>query len=101
MTINNGLFTSNTDMWETPQFVFDMLNKEFGFTLDVCAINENSKCILYYSPESNSLSRPWFGVCWMNPPYGKERRCHEKTSLGAYNHFQFKEDDCWYSPFRE
>jgi hypothetical protein len=28
------LFSTNTDMWETPQHLFDELNGEFGFTLD-------------------------------------------------------------------
>lgn len=28
MTINKGLFTSNKDDWETPQDLFDKLNKK-------------------------------------------------------------------------
>ena len=35
--INQGLFTSATDEWATPQDFFDALNDEFHFTLDVCA----------------------------------------------------------------
>lgn len=58
--------------WETPQDFFDALDAEFGFTLDVCASAENAKCKRYFSKEDDGLSRPWDGVCWMNPPYGKE-----------------------------
>lgn len=44
MSINSGLFTSQTDLWATPQDFFDRLNEEFVFELDVCAITENAKC---------------------------------------------------------
>lgn len=32
------MFSSKTDMWATPQDFFDMLDSEFGFTLDACAV---------------------------------------------------------------
>ena len=63
-------FSSENDEWETPQALFDVLNREFQFTLDVCATPTNAKCELYYTPEMDGLVRPWTGVCWMNPPYG-------------------------------
>lgn len=72
MAINKGLFTSKTDLWETPQDLFDSINAEFGFTLDVCALPENAKCSAYYTPDDDGLSKPWTGVCWCNPPYGRE-----------------------------
>jgi len=56
--------------WSTPQDLFDALNEEFGFSLDVCAQKWNHKCEKYYC--SDSLERPWWGTCWMNPPYGRE-----------------------------
>lgn len=68
----NVMFSSKTDLWETPQEFFDELNYEFHFDLDVCALPENAKCSRYYSPEQNGLSQPWDGVCWCNPPYGQE-----------------------------
>lgn len=68
----NGLFSSKTDMWETPQWLFDKLNEEFNFDLDVCATKDNTKCVEYYTKEQDGLKQPWYGVCWCNPPYGKE-----------------------------
>ena len=65
-------FSSKTDMWLTPQDLFDRLNAIHHFTLDVCATAENAKCHHYLSPEIDGLSKDWKGVCWMNPPYGKE-----------------------------
>ena len=69
---NDIMFSSKTDLWETPQEFFDELDQEFHFDLDVCALPENAKCSRYYSPEQNGLSQPWDGVCWCNPPYGRE-----------------------------
>lgn len=65
-------FSSETDEWPTPQDFFDRLNEEFGFELDVCATPENAKCPRYYTKRENGLLQKWTGVCWMNPPYGRE-----------------------------
>lgn len=70
MAVNKGLLTSTTDDWETPTALFEELNREFGFTLDVCANEGNAKCSHYYSKEQDGLAQKWSGVCWMNPPYG-------------------------------
>lgn len=71
----NVHFSSKTVEWETPQALFDELNKEFHFDLDVCATKENAKCEKYYTLEDNGLTKNWTfygGVKWMNPPYGRE-----------------------------
>jgi phage N-6-adenine-methyltransferase len=56
--------------WETPQDLFDELDAEFGFDLDVCATAETAKCARYLTPADDGLAQPWRGTCWMNPPYG-------------------------------
>ena len=66
------MFSSTTDMWATPQDFFDNLNNEFRFEIDVCATAENAKCKTFYTKEQNGLEMPWNGVCWCNPPYGRE-----------------------------
>lgn len=70
--INKGLFTSNTPEWETPQDLFDELNKEFNFYMDVCATKKNAKCERFIGQEEDGLIQKWSGNCWMNPPYGRE-----------------------------
>jgi len=65
-------YSSKSNEWETPQDLFDALNKEFEFKTDVCAFPYNAKCPIYYTPEMNGLKQNWSGVCWMNPPYGRE-----------------------------
>lgn len=70
--INEGLFTSLRDNWETPQDLFDALDKEFCFTLDPCADNENFKCPKYFTEKEDGLKQSWAGyVVFMNPPYGR------------------------------
>lgn len=65
------MFSSETDLWSTPQDTFDKLNSEFGFEVDVCATNENAKCSKFFTIADDGLSKEWEGVCWMNPPYGR------------------------------
>lgn len=82
------MFSSKTDLWSTPQDLFDALNKEFNFTLDVCALPENAKCERYYTPEINGLMQKWEGICWCNPPYGRQigkwiEKAAESTADGA------------------
>lgn len=81
-------FSSERVEWETPQAFFDELDREFGFELDVCALPENAKCERFYTPEDDGLSKFWEGVCWMNPPYGREishwmRKAYEASLYGA------------------
>ena len=40
--------------------------------MDVCALPDNAKCIQFFTPDMDGLAQPWEGVCWMNPPYGRE-----------------------------
>ena len=89
MTINSALFTSDKPDWETPQFLFDGLNAEFKFSLDVCAVAGNAKCKAFFTPDDDALSQDWgVEVCWMNPPYGRLigkwlRKAFEATQNGA------------------
>ena len=72
---NLGLFGNadkRTDIWATPQDLFDKLDAIFNFNIDVCALPENAKCEKFYTPQINGLLQDWCGVCWMNPPYGRE-----------------------------
>jgi len=65
-------FSSRSSEWATPQPLFNVLDAEFHFELDVCATPENAKCSRFYTVVDNGLARPWEGVCWCNPPYGRE-----------------------------
>ncbi len=71
--LNPVHFSSETPEWATPQWLFDALTKEFGFTLDPCSTHQNAKCERHYTREDNGLMRSWAGESvFMNPPYGDE-----------------------------
>ena len=66
------LHSSASVEWETPQKLFDTLDTEFGFDVDVCSDPEKAKCERYFTPETDGLAQDWASyVCWMNPPYGR------------------------------
>lgn len=64
------LLSSNKQDWETPQDLFDALNREFKLTIDVCANEKNRKCERFFSEEDDGLKQNWEGeTVWCNPPY--------------------------------
>jgi site-specific DNA-methyltransferase (adenine-specific) len=67
------MFSSDSMEWETPQWLFDELDKEFHFDLDPCSTHENAKCKLHYTKEEDGLLQDWTGHrVFCNPPYGRE-----------------------------
>lgn len=71
--INNGMFTSITDNWATPQNLYDALDYEFHFTLDPCASEENHKAPNYFTISDDGLKQDWGQhTVFMNPPYGRK-----------------------------
>ena len=81
-------FSSKTDLWYTPEDFYQKYNSVYNFETDVCATDENAKCEKYFTEETDGLSQKWEGVCWMNPPYGREisawmRKANESAKNGA------------------
>jgi phage N-6-adenine-methyltransferase len=60
-----------SDEWYTPKWVFDKLGVEFD--LDVAHPDRDTDvpCKRYYTIDDDSLTKPWDGLIWMNPPYSK------------------------------
>lgn len=91
MELNKNMavhYSSNTVVWETPNDFFEKYNKIFNFGTDVCALPENAKCPVYFTPEIDGLKQEWTGACWMNPPYGREisawiKKAYESSLAGA------------------
>lgn len=79
------LFSSENEVWATPQDFYDKLNEEFSFNLDPCAISENAKCDTYFTPEQDGLTQNWQGyTVFCNPPYGIKiyswvKKCSEES----------------------
>lgn len=77
--MERALFTSNSDEWETPKYLYDDLDKVFHFTLDPCVTKENHLCKKYYTKEDNGLAQDWNGeTVFCNPPYSKIKQWVEK-----------------------
>jgi len=68
---DNNRFSSAKQEWETPQELFDGLNKRYNFKFDLAADTTNNKCANYFSLcHGDALEFKWKGNCWLNPPYG-------------------------------
>lgn len=86
----DAMFSSKTDLWETPQDFFDALDREFHFETDVCALPENAKCAHYYTPEQDGLKQEWGGMLLVQPALwprdwemGEESRGIQRYSSNA------------------
>jgi len=65
--------TAQSDEYETPDWLFQALDAEFGFTFDAAATQANAKCKLFTSdiesgPPQITLPSQ---VIFCNPPYSK------------------------------
>ena len=53
--LQQSIFSSATAEWETPQWLFEALDAEFGFTLDSCSTPENAKYSLHFTKSDDGL----------------------------------------------
>src|ERR1035437_5326506 len=89
MTGTSGAYKNSNvnydgDSWSTPQWLFNQIDFEFHFTLDVCASGGNHKCARYYTKDQNSLAQDWSkDICFMNPPFSKTDDFLRKAYLEA------------------
>lgn len=92
MALQKAMVSSKTNEWETQQRLFDDLDEEFDFDLDVAATSKNKKCSIYFDLENDGLKQDWHNLsssaCWMNPPYGGHtgnwiQKALEESKLGA------------------
>ena len=72
--MDNVHYSTNSNEWETPKELYDLLNGRYGpFTLDPCATKANAKCSKFYTKNNDGLRKSWADeVVFMNPPYGRE-----------------------------
>jgi hypothetical protein len=71
---NNGNGNIETrDDWETPQWLFDLLDEQYNFTFDCCATKENKKTRLFSNDFIKQVKTNFRSphILWMNPPFTK------------------------------
>lgn len=63
---------SESDEYRSPTKIVDRSAERYGpFDLDVAAAKWNRQAPDFYDKRRNGLLRPWYGRCWMNPPYSR------------------------------
>lgn len=89
--MNTVLLSSKKMDWCTPVDFFNKLNKKFHFVLDSAATDKTAKCYLYYTPETDGLSKSWNrgGAVFCNPPYGRGirkwvKKAYEESQAMSY-----------------
>lgn len=65
-TTDGAAFSSQREDWETPQELYDELDKEFHFTLDAAANDANHKCEKYYTIADDALECDWGGKAYFS-----------------------------------
>ena len=84
------------DEWGTPQWLFDLLKKEFSFQLDAAASDNNALCDEYFTEEQDALQYDWkdgdlcrIDTVFLNPPYSAGnidrfmQKAYEESQKGA------------------
>ena len=65
------------DTWETPQKLWDELDKQYKFNFDCCASEETTKCKQFSSDFEKEIIAQGHNICWMNPPFSLAREMFE------------------------
>jgi phage N-6-adenine-methyltransferase len=83
---NDGLFSSKSNEWGTPEWLVKLVEDQFGeMVLDVAASEHNSKGLVHFNAEDDAIAthHSWndlhkkkrgkhvIGNVWCNPPYGR------------------------------
>lgn len=73
MTIKSNTPAHDKDCWQTPLWLFDALDIEFGFWLDSAASDKNALCAHWLTEADDALNSEWIshGAIW-NSRIGQE-----------------------------
>ncbi len=77
MKANNGKGNNESrDEWETPKWLFDILNSQYHFIIDCCASSKNTKILASLCFWSKDKPFEYCRVkltdmAWMNPPFSR------------------------------
>lgn len=92
---DTALFSSKSDEWTTPKWLFELLDKEFMFIVDAAAKDDNTLCDFWFK---DALTHDWYNYpfCegnvladhfFLNPPYSQiaafMKKAYEESLKGA------------------
>ncbi len=70
-SVNSSVSSAIAGEWETPDELFQELDRVYHFTLDACARPENAKCQKFFTKKEDGLAQDWRGnVVYCCPPSG-------------------------------
>ena len=79
--------SAEKDEWSTPDDLYADLDAEFGFTLDVCSSDLNTKHARHFTQVDDGLAQSWAGeVAFMNPPYSQMEAWMAKARTEGTDH---------------
>lgn len=74
-------YSSGRQDWQTPKELFAVLDREFAFTTDVAASEENALCPHFFTAETDGLRQDWQHlICYCNPPYNRAAEFLQKAA---------------------
>jgi hypothetical protein len=75
MTIGKVLYSSKQEDYQTPKWLYDLLNKIFYLDLDACTSSDNPLGTKYFfTKQIEGMAQSWGFVksIYINPPYGRD-----------------------------
>lgn len=86
------ILESKRQDWRTPRDLHEAIKRRWRiaeYDLDAAASAENALASKFYSEADDGLSKPWNGLVWCNPPYGRAVGKWVKKALE-----ESKRDEC-------
>ncbi|MCP4393466.1 MAG: phage N-6-adenine-methyltransferase [Alphaproteobacteria bacterium] len=82
---------SEKDLWQTPIALFNALDQEFDFDVDICASEDNHLLPDYFTEERSALTNHWnvytrLFSAFINPPYSQTQVFMERAAEQAKLH---------------
>jgi len=85
------------DLWQTPKELFDAINKEFDFDVDIFASEDNKLAPCFFNEEYSALTYEWneaigfdewhrIDNAFANPPYSQTHICLTRAAQQAKKH---------------
>jgi phage N-6-adenine-methyltransferase len=84
--MNQSLFTTKSDQWNTPAHIVDVVREVFGgrISLDPCTSVDNPTDALDFYTDGG-LEKQWWGDVYVNPPYGRQIGKWVRKAAGSYD----------------